>query len=399
MSGFNGPIFDSDTHFYEKPDTWSRYLPEKFKGKYEFKFKKGDDGEFALFCGNRRVEATAGYITEDFRVAPPGKLHEWLKAVKQGKENVDMRVNMTPDMTDRDARIKKMDEFGVEACILYLGWMNAGHAYLDEPEAAHEIIHAYNRSLDEDWGFAYKDRIYTAPLLTLMDLERGIKEAEWAVKQGARLVVMPMGPIVHGKAPFDPYYDRFWSVLNEAGVHVSYHVGEANYMHDHMRVWGEIPMQPRMQQSAWTWMHAYSERPVIETLSAAIFYNFFERFPNVRLISAENGAEWVPDMLIKMDKVRGMSRNGFWPCGQLKERPSKIFQRHVGVVAYPEDDLKSIVDRTGSADFLLMGSDYPHAEGVPAPADFYTEACQDLTPEQTRAIMYDNGRRMFPTKS
>ncbi|PJG46415.1 amidohydrolase [Sphingobium sp. LB126] len=395
MTLYAGPIFDCDTHLYEKPDAWRRYLPEKYKD-WEFHFKTGEDGEHALFIGDRRVEATAGYVTEDGRVAPPGQLHEWLRAIKEGRENVDMRVHMTPDMVDRDARIAKMDEFGVEGCTLYMGWMNAGHAYLTEPESAYEVIHAYNRYLDEDWGFAYKNRIFTAPLLTLMDLDRAVQEAKWVVKQGARLVVMPMGP-VHGKPPAHPDHDPFWSVLNEAGVHVAYHVGEATHMHAHMREWGEKPLEQRMRQSPWTWMHAYSERPLIETLSSAIFLNFFERFPNIKLISAENGCEWVPDMLIKMDKVRGIAKNGYWMCGQLKERPSRIFKRHVRVVAYPEDNLQSVVERVGSAECLLMGSDYPHAEGVSTPRKFADEACEGLTDEQTRAIMYDNGKELFAT--
>ena len=84
-------------------------------------------------------------------------------------------------------------------------------------------------------------------------------------------------------------------------------------------------------------------------------------------------------MLIKMDKCRGMAKNGYWPGGQLKERPSNIFKRHVSVVAYPEDDLKTIIDQVGSHEWMIMGSDYPHAEGVPTPRDFADEACKALT--------------------
>jgi len=96
-----------------------------------------------------------------------------------------------------------------------------------------------------------------------------------------------------------------------------------------------------------------------------------------------------------MDKCRGIAKNGYWPGGQLKERPSKIFTRNVGVVAYPEDDLKAIVDQTGSADWLMMGSDYPHAEGVKEPRIFADEACQGLSKEDTRKIMYENGMRFM----
>jgi predicted TIM-barrel fold metal-dependent hydrolase len=86
---------------------------------------------------------------------------------------------------------------------------------------------------------------------------------------------------------------------------------------------------------------------------------------------------------------------GYWPAGQLKERPSKIFMRHVGVVAYPEDDIAALVAQTGSSDWILMGSDYPHSEGVPEPREFADEACANIAEADTRKVMYDNGMRFM----
>jgi predicted TIM-barrel fold metal-dependent hydrolase len=94
--------------------------------------------------------------------------------------------------------------------------------------------------------------------------------------------------------------------------------------------------------------------------------------------------------------MRGMTKNGFWPAGQLKSRPSEIFKRNCFVVAYPEDEIKSIAEELGTVDCLLMGSDYPHAEGVQTPRDFYNEALLDLSDSQVRAIMHDIGRRFLP---
>jgi predicted TIM-barrel fold metal-dependent hydrolase len=91
-----------------------------------------------------------------------------------------------------------------------------------------------------------------------------------------------------------------------------------------------------------------------------------------------------------------MAKNGYWPCGQLKDRPSRIFKQHCYVVAYPEDDVKMIVEKIGTSDCLLMGSDYPHAEGVPTPRDFYKEALTSLSDAHVRGIMHDNGRRLLP---
>jgi predicted TIM-barrel fold metal-dependent hydrolase len=395
MNPYSGPIFDGDTHFYETDDAFSRYLPEKFKKDWEFHYESQPGGNRTLYIGNRRVEISDGYFSADGRVPPPGKLHEWLKAMKDGKSNVDLRVAPTADMYSLQPRLKKMDEFGVEACTLFLGEMVSCISYLDEPVAANEILHAYNRWMYDEWTFNYANRVYSTPAITLADLNLAIAEAEWLVAKGVRVIVMPMGPF-NGRSPADPYFDPFWSILNEAGVRVTYHVSEAIYMKDHMAVWGEPVQQSRQRQSAFLWMHGYSERPVVETLSSFVFYNFFARFPNVKLCSAENGAEWVPNMLVKMDKSRGMARNGYWPCGQLAQRPSRIFKENVFVVAYPEDDVKSIIEQAGSADFLLMGSDYPHAEGVPTPQDFVTEALEGVSAADVRKVMYDNGRRFLP---
>jgi predicted TIM-barrel fold metal-dependent hydrolase len=42
----------------------------------------------------------------------------------------------------------------------------------------------------------------------------------------------------------------------------------------------------------------------------------------------------------------------------------------VRVVPYPEDDIDEIVSHLGHCDCLVMGSDFPHAEGLAEPASF-----------------------------
>ena len=130
-------------------------------------------------------------------------------------------------------------------------------------------------------------------------------------------------------------------------------------------------------------------------LSSYIYLNFFKRFPNIKIISSENGAEFVPYFLRRMDKMRGMARQGYWPCGQLDERPSKIFMRNIKVVAFPEDDLQNLIDATGSADWLMAGSDFPHTEGTTTPAAFMRDQKRALSESDTRKVMYENGRAML----
>ena len=107
---------------------------------------------------------------------------------------------------------------------------------------------------------------------------------------------------------------------------------------------------PPFQFSAWQWQNTYGERPITDTLSALIFDNLFGRFPNIKVLVSEFGAEWVPHFIRHMDKSRGMGRNGRWLGGQLPERPSAIFKKHVRVVPYPEDDTVGLVERLGAVE-------------------------------------------------
>ena len=49
------------------------------------------------------------------------------------------------------------------------------------------MFDAFNRWLDEDWGFAYEDRIFAAPYISLADVDGAVRELEWALDHGARV--------------------------------------------------------------------------------------------------------------------------------------------------------------------------------------------------------------------
>ena len=90
-----------------------------------------------------------------------------------------------------------------------------------------------------------------------------------------------------------------------------------------------------------------------------------------------------------------MGRDGPWIGGKLTERPSRIFQRHVKVSPYPEDDVPWIVEQLGTADSLVMGSDWPHAEGIAEPADF-VKLLDTLDSDTQYRIMRGNADALLP---
>lgn len=398
---YTGQIFDGDTHIQEKDWEFMKdYLPSRYHDRWLITKRHGPEG-FGLYIGDRGCGVTMDEWPEDGSMPPPGRLKDWLKALAMGEE-IKETVMPTPDFYRKEERIQLLDKWNVDGSLLFVGQLVGIIGDLDAlaqeygSEGANAVLHAYNEWIRDNFSFNADDRIYAAPMIALWDLDWAVNEARWLAENGARAICMPMGP-AHGKAAADPAYDRLWEVLNEKSMLLAFHVSEAPFMHSVVEAFGEKPLQNRrLGQTAWQWMFTYSEIPVMMTIASFIYLNFFERFPNIRMVSAENGSEWLPRFLYKMDKMRGMARSGFWPQGQLKERPSEIFKRHCFVIAYPEDNIKKIIDELGTAAPIVMGSDYPHAEGVPTPAEFAGEGCKGLTPEQLEAVMYGNGRRMIP---
>jgi hypothetical protein len=54
MQAYSSKIFDCDTHLYEQPDAWLRYLPNALKAEWGTEYRYGPDGEYASTSANDR---------------------------------------------------------------------------------------------------------------------------------------------------------------------------------------------------------------------------------------------------------------------------------------------------------------------------------------------------------
>jgi predicted TIM-barrel fold metal-dependent hydrolase len=130
----------------------------------------------------------------------------------------------------------------------------------------------------------------------------------------------------------------------------------------------------------------------MDTVASLVFSNLFGRFPNVRIASVENGSLFVPYLMAVMDKMGGMGRNGPWPGGRIREKPSAIVRRHLFVSPYHEEDIPALARAIGASQ-VLFGSDFPHPEGLAEPAQF-AEEIAELPAAEQRMILRDNALRL-----
>ena len=97
-------------------------------------------------------------------------------------------------------------------------------------------------------------------------------------------------------------------------------------------------------------------------LSAMIFDGVFERHPELKGISMEHAAFWVPSWLQGLDYTAHL----FKRKRSFSELPSETARRHIKVSPFPGEPLDWIIANTGP-EMLVYASDYPHPEGTSDP--------------------------------
>ena len=387
-------IFDADQHYYEAEDCFTRFASDRMQSEKFVRWMTEADGKRKrLFVGGREANVI-GNPTFD-PVAAPGVYHETLKQLDVNQDRSALAYGrlerISPAYRDRDVRLGIMDEQGVDKALMFptLGVTIEGFV-ADDEDMLYDTFHAFNRWLEEDWGFAYQGRIFAAPYIIMRDVDRAIGELEWALRQGARLITIRPGA-AYGRSPADPYFDRFWARVEEAGVLVTYHAFEGpSQAHDAFRrQWASAPQPWRREDSLLEHVLASVDTSIMDTLCALVLHNLFGRFPKLRVATIEMGAGWVPYLMYRLDRAGGLLNRRISAFGgTLDDKPSEIFKRHVWVAPFPEEDVPALVEQIG-VDRVLMGSDWPHAEATPRPRD-YVKCIAGLDDAAKRAIMRDN---------
>jgi predicted TIM-barrel fold metal-dependent hydrolase len=387
------PVFDADNHYYEALDAFTRHLDPAMKkrtmqwAEIEGKQRLLVGGQINRFIPNPTFET----------VSKPGALADFFRA-KAGVS--DMRaafgelepIAERPEYRDRDARLRLMDEQGLEACIM-LPTLGVGMetALEHDREALLAAFQAFNRWLEDDWGLNYQRRIYAAPYITLVDVDWAVEELEYAIDHDAGIVLMRPGSVYGAerrRTPGDPAHDAFWARLDEAGITLAIHGGDSSYA-PYEQIWGlsgetesfRIPPLKRL----------LSASPIHDTMASLMADRLFERFPNLRVATIETGSGWVGPLLKRLRSLK------IQVPGVFNADPYELFLEHVWVSPFFEDDVVALVERVG-ANHVLFGSDYPHAEGLAEPTSFVKEI-DGLPDGDVRKIMHDNARALVTPRT
>jgi len=384
-------IHDADQHYYEPDDCYSRHIEAEFKKRTMWIDRSSEGAPGRMYIGDERCHFFS--VGAGDSIGGPGAMKAFLKGISEegGSPSLNpMNGLAVPEFVDAKARLARMDEQGVESCLMLPTTGVGIEPQLRAPkhrEALYPSIRAFNRWVEEDWGYGKDGRIYGAPMLTLVDLDEACAELDRLIAAGARFLILTAGP-VEGRSPGDPHFDAFWARCEEAGMNVVFHIGHTPFGEMYSKPWGLRPNPPSHRHSLMEQYLAFTERPVMDTLVSLIADNLFGRFPRLRILSVEYGSSWVAPMLSKLEKLARLYSKDIWRFGAPPLSPTETFRQNVWVAPFYEDDVVGLVETIGASQ-VLNGSDYPHPEGLAEPHEF-VEELEGLPDAQVRQVMRDN---------
>ncbi len=382
-------ISDADQHFYEAPDSITKYLDPQHR--HAFRWIEVD-GRKQLMLNDKLYRLIPNPTYDP--VSPPGSMVEYFRGNNpDGKTLGQIAGPMQPlqeSFRYREPRMQVLDQQGIEMCIMLpTQALGLEEMLWEDPAATVACVTALNRWTYEEWSWNIDDRVFVTPVITLIDPAAAEQELERLITEGCKVIGMRPAPIKAPgitRSPGDAVYDRFWARVAEAGVIVGMHAADTPYG-AYLQMWGESGRWLGHKTSSLAEiMGIYTDRTIFDMMSAMIAHGVFDRHPKLKIAVLELGAAWVPHLMTRLKIAYGKAPQNFG-CD-----PVDSFVEHTWVMPFYEDDLTELT-RQFPVERLVYGSDWPHPEGLADPQD-YVDDLEAFSPAQQKMIMRDNLRQL-----
>ena len=346
---------DVDQHLFESRTTWSEHI-DPAHGSDALSITDDEAGWPWLTWRGSRLTPLEVPIPERSTLIGQDRLRRL-----RGERAPASFDDLVPDSYRLSgARLQSLDEFGLDAAVLFPNYGLLWEQRLASDRAAQRAnARAYNRFVAEVCGEG-DGRLFGVAHLLLHDPHWAVEEITRVRAQGVRLAMIAPAP-VDGKPLSHRDFDPVWAAFSDQGVAPVFHVSEfESPLHPAWRE-GEQEDGEQLFDSIFLYL-----APAV-ALANLILNGVLERFPRLRVGVVELTASWVPSFLLHIDGASDFytQRHGE-PFRVLAHRPSEYFQRQVRVAALPYEMPNRLVPKVGH-DTFMIGSDWPHAEGVADP--------------------------------
>lgn len=338
-------IVDADTHVVETERTWEYVEAERRQH----------------MPVNVSVKQTDG-SPEDFWLVD-GRLHARRRNIGQNTSEE------ARELADVDARLRHMDELGVDVHVLYPSIFL--RPLTRRPEVELAVCQSYNRWLADIWSRG-KGRLRWAVVLPHYSMDKALEELRWARENGACAIFMRA--IEADKRLVDPY---FYPLYEEAsrldmplGIHAS---GGTLEMYD---FFGDEPGFNKFKLT------------VVGAFHSIVMADLPSKFPDLRFGFIEVSAQWVPYAVHDLAKR-------FEARGRAFDKRDALRANRLFVACQTDDDLPYVLKYAGE-DNIIIGSDYGHNDtSSELEALRHLKESGEVEPRIVNKILDDNARALY----
>ena len=369
------PLFDADSHVSEPLNLWRERLPAKYRDKAPRMLKEheGKPGAWWLIEEGREPHNVILGFGANKTLE---ELQQFLKGFSYAGAH---RGGWDPAQ-----RLKDMDQDGVAGDVLYttLGFRMF---WIRDAGFQRACFQVYNDWLAEFCSYSPK-RLRGLGLISLYDPKQGAEDLEDCAKKGLA------GGLIWASPPdelpfYSKVYDSFWTAAQELRMPLSLHEFAG-----FERIYWESTAEKR------TVANAVASHEVETTFATFILSGILERFPRLKIISAELNCGWLAYFLHRMDRAfdsRGVRLQGSPFPTKLTMKPSEYFRRQLFATFIDDPYGLAHRDEIG-VDNLLWSSDFPHSATFwPHSREKIAEDFQGIGEEDKRKILSETVAKLY----
>ena len=369
-------VVDMDSHVMEPPDLWDNYLESKYRDR-SITIRVNKDGMEELVVDNQ--------VLMTGRLAVLGGVDHNAPELFM-KPEIPYLEGCPPASYDTDARVKLLDDWGVDAGVVFptigILWDKP-----EDPELAMAYARAYN---NWQWDFASPaiDRIIPVAHIPLYDVDLALTELRRCIKLGFKGMFLAPEP-VNGKRPSHPDFDPLWQELVAADLPICVHL---------------IVRFNRVVNSAASWWNAEVEpmnivfsfglggtMQLLPATAALVCDGLFDRFPKLKVAMVESGAGYAGYLMDRLDE----KYDRFGLVAPIQRKPSEYIRENFWFVMDPsERSIDAQCDLVGETQFL-WGSDYPHIDSHADAISEVHEALAPMSEHRRNLVLGGNAKKLF----
>jgi predicted TIM-barrel fold metal-dependent hydrolase len=365
-----------DTHLEVPAQRWTCRVPERYRDRAPRTVRLANGADGFLIEGQPVRENAFDLYGGKGRDAwgPFGQTYESTRGTASAED-----------------RLKCLDLDGMDAEVIFPPVVTGPRAWrnVEDDDAYLALVRAYNQFVAEEYAAESPSRLLAIGVIPMSSVENAVHEMEECARLGLKGVMLSAFP--SGKGLPTPEDDTFWGEAMKIGMPLTVHIDfdrsgpRSGPLLTYQRQVGVADIAGQVAR--------FAQRGAVNAVQLMLA-GVFDRFPDLRILMAENQIGWVPTFMTVADErydrhIHWATRLlGFQPLPN--GHPSDYVRRHI-LWGFQRDPAGVELRHWIGVENLVWGSDFPHQESeYPHSMSVIEENFRGVPDDECHAMVCDN---------